>query len=562
MVSFRFSVFSLILFLFSFQIFGQEKYNGNDFFIEGVREYTSGDINKAETLFKESIKYAPDNDAAYYYLGIIFEDTGRNELAESNYKRAYELDPGNFWYRITLARFYVNNRDTELALSLYEKICSDFPSKSSVYYEIIDLYTHSGQIDKALETLDRIESLRGVNEATGNARYQLLTMQGKYDEAAAFLEKFDKDYPTPQTAYILGDIYKSKFVDSTAINYYSKALAMDPSYAPAYLGLAEVYRMKRQFPKYFSNINMFLSNPDMDSGLKADYMKEVILNPQFVQAFMPQVDTMMLSILDAHPSDSTSLLLAGSYYVQTDRLSEGIELYHKNISLYPDVMSANMEYISLLYYKKLWDPLINQVEKTLQYFPDDISILEIKAIAFWQKEDYDNAIATYNGMIKMLPKDSPLLVNCYTALGDLYQLQDNPKKTISNYEKGYKADPTYIPLLNNYAYYLSLTGKNLKKALEMSKKTIKSEPDNPTYLDTYAWLLYLSGDADEAKDYFKHAMLYGGKENAVILDHYADVLFTLKEYDLAFIYWDQAHKMDTTLGIAAKIATKKEELKK
>ena len=95
-------------------------------------------------------------------------------------------------------------------------------------------------------------------------------------------------------------------------------------------------------------------------------------------------------------------------------------------------------------------------------------------------------------------------------------------------------------MLNNYAYYLSLDGKNLKKAHQMSSKTVELESDNSTYLDTFGWILYLQGNVVEAKQMFKRAMLYGGKDSAVILDHYAQVLFALKEYDLAFIYWNMA----------------------
>ena len=103
-----------------------------------------------------------------------------------------------------------------------------------------------------------------------------------------------------------------------------------------------------------------------------------------------------------------------------------------------------------------------------------------------------------------------------------------------------KINPGHVYVLNNYAYYLCLDGKNLKKAFEMSRRTIEAEPDNPTYLDTYGWILFLMGRADEAKPHFKHAMLYGGKESVVILDHYAEVLFALGEYERAMVYWNQA----------------------
>ena len=103
-----------------------------------------------------------------------------------------------------------------------------------------------------------------------------------------------------------------------------------------------------------------------------------------------------------------------------------------------------------------------------------------------------------------------------------------------------KINPDYVYVLNNYAYYLSLEGKNLKKAHRMSSRVIEMEPDNATYLDTFGWILFLQGKTVEAKQIFKRAMLYGGKDSAVILDHYADVLFALKEYDMAFVYWNLA----------------------
>ena len=87
-----------------------------------------------------------------------------------------------------------------------------------------------------------------------------------------------------------------------------------------------------------------------------------------------------------------------------------------------------------------------------------------------------------------------------------------------------------------------MEGKKLKKALAMSRKTVEAEPDNATYLDTYGWILHLLGKSAEAKPQFKHAMLYGGKDSPVILDHYAEVLFALKEYDMAFVYWNLARQ--------------------
>ena len=74
--------------------------------------------------------------------------------------------------------------------------------------------------------------------------------------------------------------------------------------------------------------------------------------------------------------------------------------------------------------------------------------------------------------------------------------------------------------------------------------------------------MYLRGELTEAKSFFKSAMLYGGKDSAVILDHYADVLYALKEYDLAFIYWNlalQKNTEDDVPGLEAKVEQKRKE---
>ena len=152
-----------------------------------------------------------------------------------------------------------------------------------------------------------------------------------------------------------------------------------------------------------------------------------------------------------------------------------------------------------------------------------------------------------------------MLINCYGSLGDLYHELGNRRQSYACYEKGLRIDDNYSPILNNYAYYLSEERRNLKKALEMSRKTILNEPENATYLDTYGWLLYLTGDYEQARKYLKDAMVYGGKENAEVLDHYAEALFALKEYNLAFLYWGNADKIDPGLGLSEKIARRRAE---
>lgn len=393
---------------------------------------------------------------------------------------------------------------------------------------------------------------------------ELYSSTGKNEEAIAIYEEVQEKFPgkmTPQCCYILGDHYMSEKKDSTAMALYEKALKLDPEYSPAHFSMAEAFRTSSRFHDFFEHINIFLSDSYMNPQFKGRYLDEVVLNPQFVTTFKPQVDTMIQNLVAAHPKDSTVLLTAGSYYLRTDEKEKGESLLKLGSELYPENKHIDIEYISVLYYMERWKELQAQTRKTMGIFPHDDTLPEILAVAQWRDGDTTGAISTYQMQLRMTRNPS-IRISCLTALGDLYQETGNFRKAEWYYKKGLKENSDYVNLLNNYAYFLTKVGRDYDKGLKMSRKTIQAEPDNPTYLDTYGWLLYLTGEYKEAKAQFKRAFLYGGKEQAVIVEHYGDVLWALGDYDMAIIYWEQADKLDKSLNIAAKISQRKESLRK
>lgn len=552
-------VLSAILLTVSATASDRDSVRAEDYYIEGVRSFCAGDYRSAESGLSACLRLEPENDAAMYYLAMISMSRNETDRALSLLEKASAISPENAWYRLATARLYSGIGENGLAISVYESLIAEHPSKSDYYYELIDLLVRTGELDKALSTLDRIEELRGVDELTCNARYEILIRQNRLDDAEAVVRKMDEDFPSARTALLLGDLNKSRYNDSTALRYYKKALALDPDFTPAYFGVAEVYRMERNFYYYFQNIDVFLSSPDMNPEMKASYFQEIVFPSGMVQVFKPQVDTMILCTLHAHPEDTTVLSLAGSYYIAVDSVDRGLELLRRNVELHPDVKSVHSALLGQLYYLENWEQLIPAAAQTVESFPEDITLREVLAIAYWQHGEIEEAVKVYHRILKDIPKDHPMLINCYGSLGDLYHELGNRRQSYACYEKGLRIDDNYSPILNNYAYYLSEERRNLKKALEMSRKTILNEPENATYLDTYGWLLYLTGDYEKARKYLKDAMVYGGKENAEVLDHYAEALFALKEYNLAFLYWGNADKIDPSLGLSEKIARRRAE---
>ena len=533
--------------------------------IDAVSDFDAGRYAEAKERLETLVAVDPDNDAAYYYLGMTALMQNDLELAETGFETAVQLDSSNFWYRHRLAGVYAMTDRKELTVEIYNGLLKDFPKKSDLYYSLIELYLSMGRMEDALSTLDQIDTVFGRSDVSVMTRFDILRRLGRMEEAYQVLEAYNREYSSPQVLAMLGDYRMSMYEDSTALAYYDEALDIAPDYAPALLGKAEVFRITRRYEDYFRTIDVFIKDKDIPAEGKCDYLKALVQHsdPNFLTRFQPSLDSVMTSFRSVHPGDSLVTALAGIYYYGTGRMDKAKDCFRENVEQWPESLGAAANYAEALMYMGEWEELSAYTKDAYGRFPDELAFLEMSTLADYNLKAYDDVIATCSRIISVAPDDSARVLTAYTTLGDIYYHLGEKAKAYRSYDEALKVNPEYLTVLNNYAYFLSLDGRKLKKAYSMSRITVEKEPDNATYLDTFGWILYLQGRSEEAKPYFKHAMLYGGKDSAVTLDHYAEVLFDLKEYSLAFVYWNQALAKDTEgeiPGLEEKIRQRKAEM--
>lgn len=519
---------------------------GENMVISAVSALNAGDTQKARKVLTALLSVDAENDAAWYYLSQICLEEGDLSEAEESLKKAVALDPDNFWYRYRLARLYMATQCQELTISMYEELLEDFPKKSDLYFEMVELYAAQGEYDKALDTMAEIETVFGMTESIAVYRFNLLRALKRTEEAYQSLERYNKEYSSPFVLTALADHRMETYSDSTALAYYNEALSLAPDYAPALLGKAEALRISRKYDEYFDALDRYMTVSSSPVEAKSEYLMALVrqTDPRFIRSFLPQIDSVVSNVLQMHPKDSTMLQTAAIYYYTTDRRDKSGECFRRNIEAWPESLSASAAYVEFLMYAEDWETLSKEGREAYARFPQETSFLEMASVGDYNLKEYDKVLDICDKVIEAAPKDSSKTLRAWSTIGDIHHLKGDSKKAYRAYEKALKINPDYLYVLNNYAYYLSLEGKKLKKAYNMSRKTIEAEPDNPTYLDTFGWILYLQGKALEAKPFFKHAMLYGGKDSAVMLDHYAEVLYALKEYDMAFVYWNLAKQKD------------------
>ena len=369
------------------------------------------------------------------------------------------------------------------AKELLARLHEEDPADDAVNYYL-------GLSEMALQELDAAEEhLQAAVQADSTNTWYVYALASLYDarrdqiRAGNYVEKLIKMSPSlynnPNTLSMVADAKAAARQDSVALRYYDQALEQDPGYAPAQLGRTELLRRMGNFPAFFSGMEDFLRNEDVRPEIKGNYL------------------TVLMDNIDSP-----------FYWVWGDTINRLVDLCR-------------------------------------DLHPDDYSIQLLKLRMCYIKQDWPAVLAQCGVMADLAREqgDAEHLGEALSIAGDVYyQELGDSRKAYETYEQALAVDPDRTSVLNNYAYYLSLEGKQLQKALKMSRRTVELEPDNPTYLDTYGWLLYLCKKPKEAKPYFKHAMLYGGKDSATILEHYSVVLDALGEKDLAIYYRNLAEQ--------------------
>lgn len=400
---------------------------------------------------------------------------------------------------------YVSDSSYTKAKRLSLKLLKNEPENDAAWYYLGFCYFYENEIEKALKCWEKASSLDPENSYYILPQYNVYSyfpqLQDYADSLALVMsEKCPDQYNNPYTLCLKGHKESENGQDSLATLHFQQALTLDPDYTPAVLPLAEIYRVHGNMPAYFSIIPQYLSSPDEEADSKVSYLQYILnhIDGSDYRIYSKNLDTMVDTLLATHPTDSLAIKLAGSWDMATGRDSLARNHFNDFIRLYPDNLSG-------------WIILMSM-----------------------ESED-ESKISIGEEALRHIKKNSEK-VYFYTDLASIYYKTGDKKKCFSYLEKAKKIKPHYSMILNNYAYFLSLEGKDLKKAEKMSREAVEAEPENASYLDTYAYILYLLKDYEGSRTYFKKCIVHGGKNSKVTLEHYSLTLEALGEKDLANFY--------------------------
>jgi len=292
-------------------------------------------------------------------------------------------------------------------------------------------------------------------------------------ERASRLTRHDTEDAEAYQLYLKGQYFWNKFTPEgvwTAAEYFNRAVARDPGYASAYVGLAHSYGVmgvngwlppKEAFPKAEAAAKKALG---IDVGL-AEAHSALGATEMFYEWDWPAAERELRRAGDLNPNEPNAHRLYSYLLMATGRPDEAVAQAELNLRLDPlsPVTYADME--RAYYFTRRYDEAIASGRRALEMDPNFVLARVYAGMAYEQKGMYEEAVAELrkaNDFAGGFPEALGALGHAYAASGR----RDEALRTLAELERmsrrGY-VSPLYFSIL-----YAGMGDKN--RALEQLER--------------------------------------------------------------------------------------------
>ncbi len=512
------------------------------FYLEAERLKAIGENDAAFDMMSRAIEIDSTSAAARFFIAPYYLNLEAYEQAQKEFRYAAESEPDNYWYNVVYANFSQRAGVPQEAVRVWSRLLEQHPEKPELNSALADAYVAQGDIPKAIACYDRMEETMGFTEGITLEKMRLYEALGKDSLVITEAEKLQQAHPqNSDYMRLLGDIYLATGRDSLALVSYNRALAIDPENGYVYLSKAGYYEKLGDSIAYNNEIRNALLHRHIDVDTKMGIFRTYIVELMQKKKELNRVDSLFAEMIEQYPQEEPIRTLYGMYLSSQKNYTQAEEQYAIAADLEPTHADNWLQLMGLYLYQEKYDEVVEVGKRAIQYVPDQKDIYMYVAMAGMQNKDYKGAILLLEkGLTYVDEGDKGMKSSFYGQLGDVYYAAGDTLQSYEMYEKALLHNPSNVLVLNNYAYFLAVAGKELSRAERMSAQAVKAEPDNATYLDTYAWVFFKQGNYSLARFYLQSALDKMTEPSADLYEHYGDVLIMLGEVDEALLYWQKA----------------------
>ncbi|MCE5178171.1 MAG: tetratricopeptide repeat protein [Porphyromonadaceae bacterium] len=528
---------------------GEEDRRKFDFyFYDALNAKVQGNYDEAFDLFQHCYAMDSTNASVLVELGTFYNVLQEKNKALAFFRKAILYDANNYYYNMMLAGLSKELGLKQEVVDIYTALAERYTDKPELQFELANAYADNGELQKAIDILNKLEKSTGISEAITLNKFRLYSQMNKKEQAFDEIQQIiNKNPADPRYLILMGDLYLEDDQPDKALQYYDRAGQIDRNFPALILSMVNYYEIIDNKAASQAELRQAITGSSLDVETKLQLLTRYLGILQQQKQDLKQANQLFETLFEQYPNNTQLNMIYGNVLMlQNDKAGamEQFEIYTRDN---PDDPAGYDQMIRIALPDENMEKIREITTEALKHLPQEPQFYYYLGASHYQQKNYKEALNVFEEGLKHAVISNPLLESDFHGqIGDLNYFLGNKETAFQSYEKALKLHPQNLSVLNNYSYYLSLERKDLDKAEQMSGITIKAEPMNPTFLDTYGWVLYEQGSYVMAKIYIEKAIEYS-KENpsADVFEHYGDVLYKTGDQEKAREQWKRAKELES-----------------
>jgi tetratricopeptide (TPR) repeat protein len=526
-------------------------------FLEAMRLKTTDRLEESLIHLEKALEINPVNAVLHYQLAEVNTKLGNFKAAMHYAENAVLLDEDNIWYHNLLVQLYQNAGLFAKASQEMEAIIRLDPRQFESYFMLSALYQSIGDSKSAINVMNRAEKEFGIMDVISVEKESIYLDAGKPDKAIKEIQKLIETFPdVPNYQALLAELYISIQNYSKAEEIYNSLDKQQVTNGHVLLAMSEFYRGIKDYEKAFNYLKKSFADPEMDVDIKVEMLVSMLTGSGSTREELDTQKEVFDILIQTHPENPKALSIYSDYLVKAGRYAEARETLRLVLKTERDKYPIWEQVLYIDNHLSDYETMLHDSDTAMILFPVQSIPYLFNSLAAYFLNMNEKALESANAGFSFALDDDVMKMEFLTLKAESYYRLKNYHRSDSLFEEVLKINPENVPIINNYAYYLSVRGEKLQRAKELGEKLIELSPDNASHLDTYGWILFMLEDYEQAEIYLKKALEMMQESRSVILEHYGDVLFKLGKVEEAIEYWKKAaENEDASKTLKQKIET-------
>ncbi len=446
-------------------------------------------IDEAITEYQKAAEVLIDNGEIYYKIGVALYYKGELDKAINYFNIALEKKGNIAKNHYMIAKCLKKKDRFQDALdNINIALKHTFLNSSSIHYSKFRLLNslffqnRKKKLQSYFELILSILLIPFDKEAIKDIRYKLKWVniipalvkadsyfqQGDLESAFNIYNDLTNKMPGYSTLYvILGDMYKKAGRLEESINEYKMAIWIDSLNHSAYAGIVQAYE---------------------EMG---DYDNAILYYKKYIQI---------------HPHNAVLHSNIANLYFMKGDTDNAIEHYQTAITINPkadwtSIVAQTLGFIQQNVIRNTHCAIANyQIANALT--PKEIDVYISLGSAFYDNDDYNNALIVYRRALELEPGNSKIHCN----LGYLYWGMGDIDEAIKEYKLSIKYDPTYDIAYNNLGVIYLDDLVQIQNAIDCFYTAVECNPNYALAYYNLGRCYALKSQNVEAAKFFQQAM--------------------------------------------------------